>query len=549
MKKQTMMKTILITVFSILLTTSINAQEFEMVKDINPTGNSDPMYFTEYNDKLYFRANDGGINGEELWVTDGTEASTTILKDINPDSSYSYPYYLSITELNGKLYFSANDGVNGRELWVTDGTETGTTLLKDINLGNGDSNPVYFFPYNDKLYFRADDGINGRELWVTDGTEVGTTLLKDINPGSGDSDPYYFIEYNGKLYFQAGNDISGRELWVTDGSSEGTIMLKDIFLSSGSSDPIGFIGYNGKLYFSADNGSNGSELWVTDGTEAGTTIFKDINPGSGGSYPMGFIEYNDKLYFRANDGGIYGEELWVTDGTEAGTTTFKDINPGSGGSYPTSIIEYNGKLYFVAANGIIYGRELWTTDGTEAGTVMLKDINPGSGHCNSDYFNFTEYNGKLYFVANNDNTIDNFQIWVTDGTSENTVMVQPNITSNTNALVIGLNPLHVFDGSLYFIANFDENGRELWKLTTEGLDVNDLTKSEVKLYPNPVRGILQLQTTEKVKQIKLFSMNGQELQSWGAQNRVDLSAYPSGIYLVRIQTEKGITTQKVIINN
>ena len=31
------------------------------------------------------------------------------------------------------MYFAADDGVNGEELWVTDGTGGGTQLVKDIN--------------------------------------------------------------------------------------------------------------------------------------------------------------------------------------------------------------------------------------------------------------------------------------------------------------------------------------------------------------------------------------------------------------------------------
>jgi len=41
----------------------------------------------------------------------------------------------SLRQLNGKLYFNANDGVHGRELWATDGTEAGTQLVKDISPG------------------------------------------------------------------------------------------------------------------------------------------------------------------------------------------------------------------------------------------------------------------------------------------------------------------------------------------------------------------------------------------------------------------------------
>ena len=86
------------------------------------------------------------------------------------------------------VFFAASDGASGVELWKTDGTDAGTVRVKDINPGPGNSSPLGFTVFNAALYFQANDGASGFELWKTDGTAVGTVLLKDINP-LGDSSP------------------------------------------------------------------------------------------------------------------------------------------------------------------------------------------------------------------------------------------------------------------------------------------------------------------------------------------------------------------------
>ncbi len=54
-----------------------------------------------------------------------------MVKDINPAWIDSLPF--SLTEVNGTLFFTADDGMNGSELWKSDGTEAGTVMVKDIN--------------------------------------------------------------------------------------------------------------------------------------------------------------------------------------------------------------------------------------------------------------------------------------------------------------------------------------------------------------------------------------------------------------------------------
>ena len=56
-----------------------------------------------------------------------------MVEDINPGSSDSDPS--DLTNVNGELYFAADDGTHGEELWKSDGTPGGTEMVKDIDLG------------------------------------------------------------------------------------------------------------------------------------------------------------------------------------------------------------------------------------------------------------------------------------------------------------------------------------------------------------------------------------------------------------------------------
>ena len=115
--------------------------------------------------------------------------------------------------VNGTLFFRADDGVNGPELWKSDGTAAGTVLVEDIRPGANGSFPFDLVNVNGTLFFTADDGVNGYELWKSDGTSAGTVLAKDINPGAGHSNPFQLLNVNGTLFFAADDGVHGAQLW------------------------------------------------------------------------------------------------------------------------------------------------------------------------------------------------------------------------------------------------------------------------------------------------------------------------------------------------
>ena len=330
--------------------------------------------FTEFNGAFYFQADDN-VNGFELWKTDGTDIGTVLVKDINPAAGVATFHYrfADFTVYNDALYFQANDGVNGFELWKSDGTAAGTVMVRDINAATGaGSFPTDFTVYNGALFFSAADDANGAKLWKTDGTAAGTMLVKDIIIATGTSflpDDFSrgFPVFNGALYFTA----QGGGLWKTDGTAAGTVRVEDIntvigWLSTNLYN--GFAVFNGALYVPADDGVIGRELWKTDGTSAGTALVKDINTENGGrrsDYLFNeFSVLDGALYFQSRD-NVNGSRIWRTDGTADGTVLVKDIGNGSPAS-GSSV--FNGALYFTAQGG------LWKTDGTADGTVLLQSI-------------------------------------------------------------------------------------------------------------------------------------------------------------------------------
>jgi hypothetical protein len=85
--------------------------------------------------------------------------------------------------------------------------------------------------------------------------------------------------------------------------------------------------------------------------------------------------------------------------------------------------------------------------------------------------------------------------------------------------------------------------------TNNTLSSSDFTQNnlEVALYPNPVRDILNIETTLEVQSVEIYNIQGQKVLS-SNQKQINVSDLAAGMYMVRIQdAENNIATKKIVI--
>jgi hypothetical protein len=100
------------------------------------------------------------------------------------------------------------------------------------------------------------------------------------------------------------------------------------------------------------------------------------------------------------------------------------------------------------------------------------------------------------------------------------------------------------------ISGWDETSRNI-KLYTNDLVILGVDKSllsEVVFYPNPTRGILNInfKNNLSINNIKVFNILGREIEVKIINNTVDLFNLSSGIYLLKIDSEFGSIVKRII---
>jgi ELWxxDGT repeat protein len=253
-------------------------------------GATDPRDLVVSGGLLYFRVQEGGLNGgyesDDLWKSDGSGPGTRKVKDL--DGIEGSDYVRDLTNVSGTLFFTNRDD----ELWKSNGTRRGTKLVKVVNPFASRA-PVSLTRVGNRVFFPSYTSASASDLWRSKGTAATTVMVDPATPyACWDQDgppnphdpPCVDLDYTPaavglRVFFPSADGGKGIELWVSDGTDAGTFMVKNINAAIAHSRPSDLANGGSVLFFVAKDANHGRELWVSDGTGPGTHLVKDINPG------------------------------------------------------------------------------------------------------------------------------------------------------------------------------------------------------------------------------------------------------------------------------
>jgi len=348
-----------------------------------------------------------------------------------------------------------------------------------------------FVIIGENMFFTAKSSASGDELYISDGTTAGTKMVKDINAGSADASPRYLVALNGKLYFQADDGSHGVELWESDGTEAGTKMVADVYSGAESSAPDMLTVLDGKILFRATTVASSADekkwIHIYDPSTQGVTLLGEIQARSEGDAVIPRIQVDNKHNFAYFIGEPVGEnqEVFKTDGTPEGTGKIMDITPEALGSsniqwlyvHDDSVLVWRQKTprKYAGADSVNYvahlSEQIWITDGTAENTRLLshfdKNVATDGNGTNTQFAFPVSWNGKLYFRA--DNGVNGVELCVSDLTTEGTYQVQD---LNPGADASWPEDFAVYKGYLCFDANAG-NGNEGAEIRY--LDDSDMT--------------------------------------------------------------------------
>ncbi len=460
-----------------------------------------------------------------FYLTDGTAAKTKLVYTYKgPSSTHTYDF----TFHKGKAYITYDTGWNFFKGLVEINTDDFTSKVL-FNKGTEDLKMWSVVSDGENLYVNYSKGTTNYAYQVNTADGSLTQITDKLT---------YWLPQN--PFVMLGKTLAAFTLEDVRVSMNGSsFQTKRMLLSkynavSKTFEPLWYVGYfqaeqpsylgevNGKHYFFSNgdynvtncntvtcSGNFGAHLWEV--TETGAKLVKSVAESGEKSYSYAGLKQvaSDKIYLEITTKAA-GKELWAATPTDLYMVKDHIGTPSVLRDYGLKLSEAavcGGKIAIpgvgaMAQTGNDY--ELYVSDGS-VGNMNKIDVMPKAG-VQSMPKGLFYYQNKIYFTA-------------ADTLKDN---------------------LGVAKTTLFTI--------DLCNTVTAAKPEISLSKSELKVYPNPVKGLLNLQTEETIEKLEVYSVTGTlVIQLQNPEKQIDVSHLKNGLYLIKAQTGEQRLTSKFYV--
>ncbi|REE00177.1 putative secreted protein (Por secretion system target) [Marinoscillum furvescens DSM 4134] len=367
------------------------------------------------NGKIAWRYNGGGADQGLVTYDPGTKTQTNYHSDLRD--------LVNLTSYGDFAISRANDigGGTGNGMMMTDG-ENFEILINYSNQGEANfyhNGIIYQIAKRDEIG-TARGGNSARKLWAYNtltgtGEQISDVKAEGFDLGNGNFKRK--APFGEKVLVGLTTSGYNHHLFTVDGTLANTTQVDDDI----KTEDIAFMPISESLVlFFGQSISNdqGIELYKYDGTSV--SIVEDLQTGTaGGGYSGEGFVMNGYAYFSGPN-AVANDNLYRSNGTSIELVEDFSASGTSGASAIGRYAAVSDTKFVFRAQDVDSGdgNELWVSDGTSAGTFMLMDINTGTGGSNINAM--TPIDGGAIFFAT-DGTEEG--VYYTDGTEEGTKLI------------------------------------------------------------------------------------------------------------------------------
>ena len=309
------------------------------------------------------------------------------------------------------------------------------------------------------------------------------------------------------------------------------------------------------------------DLLITAGTNAGLGSWMIPSFQSAGSTTDPFVVDSPTWTLPSNLTAATGKAIEFVGGGDDPVITIP--NQGSTGVIYSSFVfritdqsavTVNNPGYFysfakVASSGtsLNYTSCVYATKLTD--TTFNLGISENNNTTNAVFTTTPLNTNTSYFIVISydiDNAVSSMWINpVVNGTQPSTTFVT-NETATSTRTDLTMVRLNLDQNAKTATTNLDEirignTWNDVVPSTTASLTTNAL--ADIKLYPNPVKNTLFVDSKVTIDSVSIFSVDGKVVLNQNAiiNNTIDVSYLSSGIYVVKLNSNENVLTKKIII--